>query len=433
MKRVLILLFILTNALLLRNTCAEIDVYGKFNLGIWQFSPDRFYNDTLKKIIDTINNDTIIIMGAKDSMNIIISNWIPFGTFGVKYKGDRFGGCIEMGTHLDMYDSDIWGVGHPPHAIKKMSDYITMKKWYAEWYINDYFTLLFGKSLAPTNFFPSNQIFWAGYGFNNAGCLSTGSYPMFQLTFKSPKDYMFTCEIKCAAIKVDTAVIEIHNLGDPHYNYKCEVKMPKFEGGFKYNFEKGIFSTYGNFAGGFQKYTVVLFSSAQNSNLSKKDCYLDIPSGVIGADLGIKIGFISLAVDALYGTNIGIYGAFIGDEFGWWRTDNYMSVFFPYPAINPANNNWELFYGTAFDIATILNIKPWEFLSFEGGVGIVTGDQRFGELKIRFHNTFAWYFQTELTLFKMLKITPEIGQYDYGPLKEFGRYFYWGLNTGIEF
>lgn len=423
MKRVLILLFILTNALFFRGTHAEIDVYGKFNLGIWYFSLERFYGDT-----NLNTNDTI---PQKDSFNLIISNWIPYGTFGLKYKVDRFSGCIEMGVRKNMYDLKMWGEDFPPFSQKKISDFITMKKWFAEWYINDFFTFLFGKSIAPTNFSPSNQIFWAGYGFNNAGCLSTGSYPMLQLTFKSPQNYLFTSEIKVAAIKIDTSVIEIHNILAAEYSYRCETKMPKLEGGFKYNIEKGIFSTYGNFAGGFQKYNVVLFQSGQN--LSKKECYLEIPSYVIGTDLGLKVGMVSLAVDAFYGRNIGIYGAFVGDEFGWWRSTDYMSLFFPAQSINPPSTDWTFFNGTAYAIAGVLSVKPNQSLIFEGGIGYVNGKHEFNYLNKKFHSTIAWYFQSELTLFKLLKITPEIGQYDYGPQLGFGRYFYWGLNTGIDF
>ena len=85
------------------------------------------------------------------------------------------------------------------------------------------------------------------------------------------------------------------------------------------------------------------------------------------------------------------------------------------------------------EIAGILKIKPLEFLSFEGGVGIVMGDHEFSPYSERFNDALAWYFQTELTVLEMMKITPEIGQYNYGPLKWWGRYFYWGLNTGIAF
>jgi hypothetical protein len=211
-----------------------------------------------------------------------------------------------MGTHLNMYRSRTDGSFTPPRLEKEASDYITMKKWYVEWYINDYFTLLFGKSITPTNFFPSNQMFWGGYGFNNVGCLSTGAYPLVQLTFKSPQDYIFTNEIKAAAIKVDTSVIEIKALSGAGFSYQCESKMPKLEISLKFNVEKGIFSTYGNFATGYQKYTVVLFQGTQN--LTKAKCYLKVPSYVLGGDIGVKVGMVSLAVDAFYGKNIGISG-----------------------------------------------------------------------------------------------------------------------------
>lgn len=431
MKKMLILLCMLTSTMTVRS--ADIDVYGKVNLGVWYFSPDRFYDDTIYTI-DTTNKDTTFTMGLKDTMDLVISNWLPFGTFGAEYKGDRFGGRIEMGIHQNIYDSKSWGIQDkvPPFTQKKVADYITLKRMYAEWYINDLFTLLFGKSLVPTNFFPSNQMFFGGYGFNNIGCLCTGTHPMLQLSVESPNE---TFEGKIAVIKPDTSVINIQNNSSSKDNYQCDARMPKFEGGLKYSIEKGIFSTYGSFAGGFQKYDVLLFDS--KALKIKKYLDLEISSYVIGTDLGVKVGPVSLSVDALYGKNIGIYGAFVGDAFGWWRheTFKYMNVFFPShgPGDSTSESGWELFNGTAFMIAGILNIKPTEFLSFEGGIGMAGGDHEFERASQDFHNTLAWYFQTELTVLEMLKFTPEVGRYDYGPLLGFGRYIYWGMNTGIEF
>ncbi len=425
MKKMLILLFTLTSVMTIRG--ADVDVYGKINMGVWYFSPERFYNDTLKD-----SNQVPLGLGLKDTMDLIISNWLPFGTFGAKYKGDKFGGRIEMGVHKNAYDSKSWGHFDkvPPFSEKKTADYITMKRLYGEWYINDLFTLLFGKSLAPTNFFPSNQLFWGGYGFNNIGCLCTGTYPLLQLSLQSPNEVF---EGKIAVIKSDTSVIRIRNQGSDKQNYQCDSRIPKFEGGVKAAFESEIFSIGGAVAGGFQKYEVVLFSG-NNAVPIKDSCYLDISSFVVGADLGIKVGPVSLNVDALYGKNIGIYGVFVGDEFGWWRTDDYMSVFFPSQGPGDSTASWwKLFNGTAFEIAGILNVKPTEFLSFEGGVGMVFGDHEFKRYKQDFHNTLAWYFQVELTVLEMLKFTPEVGRYDYGPLDGFGRYIYWGMNTGIEF
>ena len=90
-----------------------------------------------------------------------------------------------------------------------------------------------------------------------------------------------------------------------------------------------------------------------------------------------------------------------------------------------------MFNSSATEIAALLKFKPCNFLGFEGGVGIIFGNHEFENYDKWFHNTLAWYFQIELNVFEILKFTPEIGKYDYVPYS--GRYFNWGINTGIEF
>lgn len=465
MKKLLLLLAILTNTVTIPG--ADVDIYGKINMGIWYFSPERFYDesriDSTTATWDSVNQIWVyedhITTGLKDTMDIIVSNWVPFGTFGVKFKGNNFGGCIEMGTHLVVYDSKFYGSATTARFQRKVSDYISMEKWYAEWYLNDHFTFLFGKTFAPTNFFPSNQMFFGGgeggrgYGFNNVGCLSTGTYPMLQLSIKGPNEVF---EGKIAVIKPDTTAIHVQGAQAITEKYQCSVKIPKFEGRLGYTIEKGIFSTYGNFAGGFQTYESVLFSEADAYPNPKKDsCYLEISSFVVGADVGVKVGPVSLAVDAFFGQNIGVYGAFVGDKFNFWRykikdeisgedkyVNEYMALFYPSQdsvitlldtITGETDTSWNYHNSQAIELAFILKITPVTWLSLEGGVGIVIGEHENEDFDKRFHNTFAWYAQTEWTIFELLKITPEIGQFDYGPLTGFGRYLYWGLNTGIEF
>jgi len=269
---------------------------------------------------------------------------------------------------------------------------------------------------------------------------------MIQLTIKSPNDIF---EGKIAVIKTDTTVIHIRkDIGT--VNPQCSAKLPKFEAGFKYFIEKGKFSTYGNFAGGFQTYDVVRFEG--EALLTKDSLYLKIPSFVIGTDLGVKVGAVSLSADVFYGQNIGTYGAFIGDKYSWWRVkyedpftaeekyvNKYMADFYPmhdsvWLDATGEKVEWKLFNSTALGFAGILKIKPLNFLGFEGGFGMMIVDHESEKMKRGLdYKRRAWYFQTELTAFNVLKITPEVGQTDNGPLSGYGRYFYWGLNTGIEF
>jgi len=433
MKKFMVVLAVLASTIPVLSADSKLDIYGRLNLGIWYHAPQRYYDDTSSYITNSVGDTIGVNYGQKDSMDIIISNWIPFGAFGVKYKGDRFGANIAMGTRNNSYDYHFSGSFSWPRVNKMISEYITLSKWYMEWYINDYFTLLAGKSLAPTNFFPSDQLFFGGYGFNNTGCLSTGSYPMFQLSIHDADNRL---EGKIALIKVDTSGIEIRNKGSQGDEYQCSAKIPKLEAGFNYSFEKGIFSTYGKFAGGFQTYEVTLYQMKNADPQMKKDsCTIDNPSYVIGGDIGFSLGPVSIAVDALYGMNIGNYGAFVGDQFGFWRTSDYMNVFFNMHGQNTGDSikGWQMLNGTAFEIAAILKIKPKEFLEFEAGVGMVSGDHDFDIYSDRFENSFAWYFQTDITALEMLKISPEVGEFDFGPRKWWGRYFYWGLNLGIEF
>ncbi len=457
MKKLLVFFSIITTVTTIQGS--DFDIYGNINLGVWYLSPERFYDDT-SKVEQTSTEvppgsgnwvtETFVTMGMKDTMDIIISNWIPFGTFGVNYKGNNFGGCIEMGTHPNAYDSKFYGSATTARFQRKISDYVTMQKWYAEWYINDVITFLFGKDFVPTNFFSSNQMFFGGvYRFGNVGCLSTGAYPMIQLKVKSTNDVL---EGKIAVIKVDTTAIHIQGAGDvtnaKAQKYQCSVKIPKFEGRFGYTIGgEGIFSTHGNFAGGFQTYESVLFSEVNIPPLIKDSLYLRISSFIVGADLGVKVGPVSLTVDALFGQNIGVYGAFVGDRFKFWRynktdegtagqlqyNNEHMAYFYPSQNLDTATNKWILNNSQAYAVACILNITPVTWLSIEGGFGIVMGSHENEIFDANFDKTLAWYAQTEWTILEMLKITPEVGQYDYGPLKGYGRYLYWGLNTGIEF
>jgi len=424
MKKIVMSLALLTISLAVLG--ADVDFYGKINLGVWYQKNERFYDDSVM-----VNDTTFKLAG--DSMPIVISNWLPHGTFGVRYKAGRFGGCIEMGTHYSVFDSKFYGSATNARIIRKVGDFITMKKWFAEWYINDYFTFLFGKEYVPTNFFPSNQMFFGGqYRFNNVGCLSTGAYPMFQLKVKSSNGNL---EGKVAVIKPDTTVIHIRK-DISIVDHQVSAKLPKFEGGFRYFFTKDIFSTYGNFAGGYQVYEVVQFE--KDPNLAKDSLYLNVPSFVLGADLGVKIGPVSLAADVFYGQNIGVYGVFVGDRYKWWRLTEYMKYYYPEHGSEIIDSTtgdleWKLYNSTALGAAFILRINATDFLAFEGGLGMIFGTHELEEYDERFHNTLAWYFQTELKILEMLKVMPEVGQYDYGPLSGFGRYLYWGLNTGIEF
>ncbi len=103
--------------------------------------------------------------------------------------------------------------------------------------------------------------------------------------------------------------------------------------------------------------------------------------------------------------------------------------------------------GQAFETALVLSVKPWDFLSFETGLGGIIGDHEYVKYRERWEKilpdakiwpfnkftSMAWYVQAEATIFEHMKVSPEIGQYIYGPFLGFGRYLYWGFNTIVDF
>lgn len=439
-----LLLFCLLVGFIVPLQAADLDVYGKFYTGAWWLKNDKWYWDTVS--IDTAHYidsfgieraETTNVEYGVDSIPYTSCNFMPKGSFGVKFKSDMFGGTIELGVNDNSYMLKLHGRGGTGLALmKKLNTFAYMKKWYVECYLNDYLTWLIGKNTAPACFFPSNQSFWGGNSFNNIGCLFTGSNPMVQLSFHDPE---LKFEGKVAVIKVDTSIVLIKNKytdesSQDTTRYYGEVRFPKIEGSFGMNLEWGIVGFNAKIAGGFQRY----YSVIQKKEIDPNESKLNIDSYVIGADLGLKFGKISFAFDGFYGMNIGAYGVYIGDSFGWWREARYMRVFYPIQevildAMGQPTDEAIMRNGTVIEAAGIVKYKASELLSFEGGGGTVVGDHDFAEYENQWNETYAWYFQTEMTLFEMLKITPEIGQYIYGPEIGFGRYLYWGISTYIEF
>lgn len=443
---------------------ADVDFYGRIGMGGWWMKTERFYDDTVDSnvMIDTIPtttdttfDTTVTYIFDKDSMPLVSCNWLPYGTFGAKFKGDRFGGCIEFGIHDNTYDATLHGSPTFLSLFEKRGMFVYMKKWYAEWYIHDMFTFLLGQDITPANFFSSNQAFWGGNSFGNIGCLSTGSNPMFQLSVgnqlaSEESRHGFSWEGKVAAVKVDTTLILIKNKWGKAHQYKGETRAPKVEGSYEINLDLDFFALNLKAVGGFQRYYSVCFSSKLEADESK----ITIDSYIFGGDIGIKVGPVSVVYDIFHGQNIGPYGVYIGDAFGWWRKDDYMRVFYPQhevPVIEgtPVDSLSTMKNGKVTEMALVLNVKPLDFLSFEAGLGGIIGDHEYklykelwpciiehDETKIPFiwrFGTIAWYFQTELTILEHLVFTPEIGQYIFGPFEGFGRYLYWGFHTGVEF
>ena len=441
MKKLLIVYTVLLIAVPI--TAGDFDVYGKIGMAGWWMKSYRFYHDSTGKIIDTIIDTTVVpldttidttIVWDEDSipMNTNIIN--PIGKLGIKFKGDRFGSCIELGFRMNTHDTKMYGNPSTLTNYQKRSHFFYLRLWYLEWYINDYFTFLVGQDYAPTCFHEtSNQAFNGYTCLCNVGCLYTDRYPMFKLSIHDPDKIV---EGKLAVIRPDTSVVQYLNTSGPDTYYHCETKMPKFEAGFSVNIEGDFMSHTANFAGGFARYSSV----AHHEEINARDAQLDINSWVVGGDLTYKVGIVKLSYDMFFGQNIGTYGVWVGDAFGWWRIADFMKPFYPvdvpiYEYIGgiPVFKGDSICDGKAAEMALIINVKPWDFLAFECGGGTVIGSHEYEDYEARWDKTYAWYVQSVLTLFEHLNITPEVGQYWWGPHRGFGRYTYWGLNTLIDF
>lgn len=442
MKKILIFLFV-SAVFIAQSSAIEWDLYGKVASGIWWMKSYKFYDDTIPTEIDPVTGDTVEALYGEDPFPVNNSDFITRGTFGIEAKGDRFSGKVEVGMHVNVYDYRANKENELQYYYEKYNDLIFLKKWYLEWYINDYFSLLAGQDIAPTNFFPSNQWFLCGNGFNNVGCLSTGLNPMIQLSAGNQlgveEPTGFTWKTKLAVVKIDTTNLRIKGKGGEDLNgdsirYYSEVKIPKIEGSFECSAEKGNFGFEGKLAGGYQRFYQLGIHYSWFEDGAEK---YPVDAYVMGADLRVKLGKFEVAVDGFYGQNVGCYGAYIGDAFGWWFSSWYMFTLMPILYLDPDfpddEDKYRFLNSNIYEVAAILSFTPVDFLVFEGGAGTVQGTHEFDGYNTQWHPTYAWYAHTRFKILEKLEIIPEVGQYIYGPQFDFGKYAYWGLNTFIEF
>lgn len=419
----------------------DFDLYGKFQLGAWWLRTNHFYNDTMGMVIDTVTTDTSYLFGEDSIPPVVYNDWMPVGTFGAKIKADRFGGCIEFGIGRNIYDAILTGDPNLRIVQKKDGYFLSVKRWYAEWYINSLFTFLTGQDLTPTTFLQCNKVLGNEQGYNFLGCLYTDFQPMFQLTFQD-QDSQF--EGKIAAIKVDTTLILIQDKTEA-CTYVADSKIPKIEGSFKVNFDKETFGINCMIAGGFQQYSTTGF----NQQLNIEEAQQTITSYLVGGDLGIRFGPVSLIYNGFHGKNIGTYGVNVGPFYGWWRESDYEyeRMFFPVHAkvppknVNDTNIVWEVFNSSATEMALILNFKPTDFLSFDGGFGLLFGEHELDTWNKRWQeciedvpfDSYSWYAQMQLVISEHITLAPEIGQYVFGRWRGFGKFLYWGFQVGFDF
>jgi hypothetical protein len=235
-------------------------------------------------------------------------------------------------------------------------------------------------------------------------------------------------------------------------NCKATMKIPKFEGHCGINFEHDFLGFTFDAAAGYQNYKVVRrpvsHSKIENNNLPGE---IEIESYILGGNSSLKVGPVTAGFTYSGGKNLQSYGVAIGNPFMWrgLQGSKLVEIFFPY-AKSPTLNGQILAVGDLIDpdkvedvdktdnsfaqeFAWILKIKPFDFLSAEGGYGMIKAfheDDNYNEL---WYDTKAFYGQISWKILEVITLTPEVGHYFYGPEINQGTFTYWGFNTSIEF
>lgn len=399
-------------AIALPSKAAEFDIYGKMYPSAWVTKSERFYNDSVPIYYCTL--------------------W-PYGTLGFKSKGDKIGICIEVGIQQAMYEGVITTSLNTPLLQVREDMIVYAKKFYAEWYINDWLTLLIGQDDGPASFYPSDQKLFGWNCFSNTGALWTGRNAMFQLAFGSDLsaddlEAGFFWQAQAAAIKVDSVAVYVQGKESTF----SESKFPKFEGSLGLHFEKAFFATGLKFGGGYQRY----FLTAQHANVLKdEDNKIPVDCYVLGFETKAKLGPVTVAYDWAWGQNLGSYGVYIGNPFVWrgMGLSDVIDIFYPRHDKDIQKDEYYLANGKAVEMCGILNVKPLDQLSFEAGYGYIHAEHDYRKYDSLWHDTHAYYAHVQVKIAEILSVTPEFGQYFYGPKTGYGRFTYWGIELGVEF
>ncbi len=432
MKKLLIAVFTLT--IVLPINAVDFDIYGSVSPGLWFSKTEDFYDDSIG--VDSVTNNPIM---GEDSLPSYNTTLWPYGALGFNVKGDRFNVCLEIGIRKSMYQGFI---NDDPAFILLTKEHVSMyaKRFFAEWYINDYLSLLIGKDYAPASFFSSNQRLYGDFRFRNAGCLYTGSRAMFQFSagnYLSPDDFAegFSWKVKAAVLKIDTAAVKFR---DAKVYIYTETKIPKFEGSYTMHLEKDFLSTNLKVGGGYQRYNMAIHKYKVPADISKEDvdCYVG------GFECGAKVGPVALFYDWAWGQNLGAYGIEMGNPLVWRVQDDPMSsivnIFYPFHekvVDNPGStpDEYEMKNGKAVEMCWILNVTPLEWLSLEGGYGYVHAEHELEEYDESWQDTRAYYAGLKFKIADILEIGPEFGQFWYGKERGYGRFTYWGTELAAEF
>ncbi len=458
MKRLLILGIVVGFAL--QAAAIDFDFYGKMRLGVWQLRYERSYDDSVgvdtnvvvrrNVVYDSINSrwDTTDIyrtVSESDSLAYYNTDFLPHGYLGVNCAINNFDLCFEFGIAKNVNQVRIIGGVTRPRLLGKESMAIYMRKWTINWHINDLISIVFGQDYSPVNFIPSEQVLYTKNSFANTGCVYGGRNPMVQFSLSNiasgGEGAGFTGGVKLAAIKPDTVALQFR--GDDLYSSKVDAKMPKLEAKGEINYENNILGAYFGIAGGYNRFSIGSYFQSDviqnriplDSAKSLVTCY------IIAGNACFKVGPVSLDYTLGIGKNPGAYGLFVSPNPWVWRGDqkaDITNIFYPkHEVVMDASGGdtglFKILNSNSTQMAWILKVKPFDWLYFESAFGMVAADHEYEEWEKNWNNVYAYYAQFEFTVAEQLKLTPEFGQYYYGPKMWYGRHTYWGFQVEFGF
>jgi hypothetical protein len=414
----------------------DFSIYGSVRVGTWLDKCDKVLDDTLAVYVDT--NGVVQYITGPDSKPDYHFNIIPYGKFGVKYKSEKIGATFELGIQTALTNGPIIGGATSGFMFSGTEKYFaSLRRFFAELFLNEHLTLLVGQDYVPACFITtSNQMFYDNNGFNNTGSLYAGRKPMLEIVYSDLKDASTVgFEAKLAAIKVDTCTFPYFSgrsgITYPSRNLQTNSKFPKMEASLEAQLKNDPFMADLKVAGGFQQYLIKLILNGVFAPDSQKtdpvNCY------VMGFHGGIKVSSASLQADFALGQNLGPYGVYIGNPFVYRGMGTDLGVIaYPFYGVDSLGE-LKRSESKIREADIIAGFKASSWLSFEGGMGWVhasLGDQPIND---RWHDTWAGYFQAEVKIMDQVTVTPEIGEYYFGPRLYYGRILYAGLGICVDF
>lgn len=404
----------------------DISIYGSVMMGTWLDKTEKFLDD---KYSYTPPWDTIF---GPDTRPDYQFNILPYGNLGIRFKGNKIGATFEMGVQRTLRFAYV------PSAtlgeIYRVEQYsASIRRFFAEWYINGHLTFLVGQDYVPICFFSSNQMYYDNNSFGNSGSLYGGRKPMLEMIYSNfHKTSRSGIEAKLAAIRVDTIGVPYTDDLKPIINSK----FPKFETSFEGKLNNGDLTLNGKIAGGFQQFDLArqmgtnsIYYIPDSQIVQHINCYVG------GIHASARISSVSLKTDFSFGQNFGVYGLYIGNPFVYRG----LSLAYLAEIFNPSigtdittgafvqnNNRTQM-----ADVIAGLKATPW--LSFEAGIGWVHATNGDSTVSANWHDMWSGYFQSEIKIKEIVVFTPEIGMYYYGPKWGYGRMFYAGFGTRFDF